>query len=205
MKINIPKPCAENYDNMSPTDLGKMCEVCNTEVVDFTNWKTKDIVTYIQESNKKVCGRLKPLQVSEKRKTKLTPWLKAAGIISLLSFSKPLFSQANKQKEIIVNGNVRSNLGEIINHGYVTYNYNIDTTRIDSNGNFRIKLKKSQFNNPLNIEVSALGYETQIIELKSKTNLTIVLEQPWIGEVVVEPISRIKPIKKFLEKLKPLK
>lgn len=58
MKVTLPNPCAEKYDNMSPTELGRMCKVCNTEVVDFTNWETKDIVDYIQKSNQKVCGRI---------------------------------------------------------------------------------------------------------------------------------------------------
>lgn len=58
MKVTLPNPCAEKYDNMSPTELGRMCKVCNTEVVDFTNWETKDIVDYIHKSNQKVCGRI---------------------------------------------------------------------------------------------------------------------------------------------------
>ena len=58
MKVNIPNPCAEKYDNMSPIELGRLCKVCNTEVVDFTDWETKDNVEYIQKSNQKVCGKL---------------------------------------------------------------------------------------------------------------------------------------------------
>ncbi len=59
MNVKIPNPCNEKYEGMSPSELGRMCKVCNTEVVDFTNWETKDIVSYIQKSNQKVCGRMK--------------------------------------------------------------------------------------------------------------------------------------------------
>ena len=110
MKVNIPNPCTEKYDNMSPTELGRLCKVCNTEVVDFTNWETKDIVEYIQNSNQKVCGKLKLSQIENKRNLRFNSWLKAAGIISLLSFSKPIFSQTTKQNEIIISGKVKSAL-----------------------------------------------------------------------------------------------
>ncbi|MCA5004817.1 hypothetical protein [Sphingobacterium bovistauri] len=75
MKINIPNPCREKYDSMSPTDLGRMCKVCNTEVVDFTNWKTKDIVNYIQKSNQKVCGKLKPSLLEKNYSIRGINWL----------------------------------------------------------------------------------------------------------------------------------
>ena len=63
MNLNIPNPCTEKYDNMSPTSLGRLCKICNTEVVDFTNWEAKDIFKYIQKSNKNVCGKLKLSQI----------------------------------------------------------------------------------------------------------------------------------------------
>lgn len=107
MKVNIPNPCSEKYESMSPTELGRVCKICNTEVVDFTNWETKDIVEYIKKSNQKVCGKLKVPQIEDKRNVRFNTWLKVAGIISLLSFSKPIFSQTTKQNEIIISGKVK--------------------------------------------------------------------------------------------------
>ncbi len=40
MSITAPKPCTEKWDNMSPSERGGHCSVCQTEVVDFTDWKT---------------------------------------------------------------------------------------------------------------------------------------------------------------------
>lgn len=80
MKVNIPNPCTEKYDNMSPTELGRLCKVCNTEVVDFTNWETKDIVEYIQNSNQKVCGRLPQV-----KKTTYINWISIGASILLIS------------------------------------------------------------------------------------------------------------------------
>src|SRR5690606_21605403 len=58
MSITTPKPCTEKWDNMSPTERGRHCSVCQTEVVDFTDWETDDIIRYIQNANKKICGRI---------------------------------------------------------------------------------------------------------------------------------------------------
>lgn len=185
MKINISIPCAEKYDNMSPTDTGRMCTICNTEVIDFTNWETKDIVAYIQKSNQKVCGRLN-VQITETHKFYFSTWIKAAGIISLLSLSKPLFPQTNKHEEVIINGQVKSKRGEKINYGYVTNNYNADTVQLDLNGNFQLKLQELKKNTPLIIKVASLGFDTKSIELKNKVNPTIILEETWIGEMRVK-------------------
>jgi ribosome-associated protein YbcJ (S4-like RNA binding protein) len=195
MKINIPIPCAEKYDNMSPTDTGRMCTICNTEVVDFTYWETKDIVTYIQKSNQKVCGRLN-VQITEKHKFYFHTWIKTAGMISLLSLSKPLFSQTNKHEEVIINGEVKSNRGEKINYGYVTNNYNADTVQLDLNGNFQLKLQELKKNTPLIIKVTSLGFDTKSIELKNRINPTIILEETWIREMRIK-----KPLKIRLKRL----
>src|SRR5690606_17188028 len=86
MKIGIPNTCSEKYDNMSPTALGRLCKVCNTEVVDFTNWETKDIVSYIQNSNKKVCGKMKTFDSS--KNSALKKWVRLA--ISLITITSTI-------------------------------------------------------------------------------------------------------------------
>ena len=186
MKVNIPNPCSEKYDNMTPTDLGMLCKVCNTEVLDFTDWETKDIVDYIQKSNQKVCSKVSYNQIVEKRKVNFNKWLKAAGIISLLSFSNPLYSQSNKQADLIITGQVKSNRGEIINYGYLTNNHNADTALIDLNGHFKLKFPELKKNNPLIINVASLGFETKSVEIKNSTNSIIVLEETWIGEMRIK-------------------
>lgn len=100
MKVNIPNPCTEKYDNMSPTELGRLCKVCNTEVVDFTDWETKDIVEYIQKSNQKVCGKLSK-QKAEIREVKRNHWSKyvaatlAFGSLGTLSYAKAYSIQSS--------------------------------------------------------------------------------------------------------------
>ena len=64
-KINIPKPCFENWDAMTPNTLGKFCGSCQENVVDFTNKSAVEIQHYLMENReKRVCGRFETSQLS---------------------------------------------------------------------------------------------------------------------------------------------
>ena len=72
MKINIPNPCNENWNNMSPVEKGKHCDSCSKTVVDFSEMDEKGIQQYfIQKATTKesICGHFKAEQVIVKR-----PW-----------------------------------------------------------------------------------------------------------------------------------
>ncbi|HEY1045505.1 MAG TPA: hypothetical protein VGF79_03640 [Bacteroidia bacterium] len=58
LKLSIPKPCHENWDKMSAAEKGRFCDVCSKTVMDFTQMKTNEIITYISKSNETVCGRV---------------------------------------------------------------------------------------------------------------------------------------------------
>ncbi|WP_395066006.1 hypothetical protein [Flavobacterium sp.] len=57
-KITIPKPCHEDWDGMKVTSIGRFCNVCTTEVVDFTDISSDEIRSYLAKNNT-VCGRFK--------------------------------------------------------------------------------------------------------------------------------------------------
>mgnify|MGYP002629858095 CR=1 FL=1 len=64
--ISIPKPCSENWNEMTPTDIGAFCQKCALEVYDFTN-KSGDEIRDILTLNigSRVCGRIEPRQLNE--------------------------------------------------------------------------------------------------------------------------------------------
>lgn len=70
MSISIPKPCTENWSSMHASGKGRHCVVCDTEVVDFTNWKTEDIFAYIQQSTKSICARITQESLEEMEKSR---------------------------------------------------------------------------------------------------------------------------------------
>ena len=66
--IIIPNPCDENWDEMTPNEIGKHCGSCNKSVVDFTTMNAEQIKHYLNSSKtQKVCGHFKITQVSVSR------------------------------------------------------------------------------------------------------------------------------------------
>lgn len=56
-RIQIQKPCAENFNAMTSVDSGKHCGVCNTKVVDFTKMSLHEIENYFKNKpSEKICG-----------------------------------------------------------------------------------------------------------------------------------------------------
>lgn len=57
--IQIPKPCAENWANMTPTERGAFCASCAKEVIDFTTQNLHEIKSSIKEmKSSEICGRI---------------------------------------------------------------------------------------------------------------------------------------------------
>jgi len=64
-KISIPKPCHEDWNNMSPEQQGRHCTACNKTVIDFTNWDEHQIRSYLESrSGERVCGRFNITQLA---------------------------------------------------------------------------------------------------------------------------------------------
>lgn len=60
MRISIPNPCHEDWNQMTPEDKGRFCLSCQKTVVDFTKMNKTEIQQYFQTAvNEKVCGRIK--------------------------------------------------------------------------------------------------------------------------------------------------
>lgn len=61
-KVTVPKPCHEDWNLMIPSDRGRFCNACTTQVVDFTNMSSDEIRDYLSK-NTNVCGRFKNEQL----------------------------------------------------------------------------------------------------------------------------------------------
>lgn len=57
-RIQIEKPCAENFLAMTYVEGGKFCDSCKTKVIDFTKMSLQEIENYFKNnSSQKICGR----------------------------------------------------------------------------------------------------------------------------------------------------
>jgi len=65
MKISIPKPCNENWNDMSPVQQGAFCKACSKVVVDFSNMSDEEVLNYFErKQEEKTCGRFRISQLS---------------------------------------------------------------------------------------------------------------------------------------------
>ena len=64
-KINIPKPCNENWKAVLPNKKGRFCNSCDKTVVDFTKMTNLEINKYFinNSKNENICGHFKLHQV----------------------------------------------------------------------------------------------------------------------------------------------
>lgn len=66
-KINIPKPCHEDWNQMTPEETGRFCSSCAKSVVDFSEMKSAEIQDYfIKHQGQKICGRFRNEQIHDK-------------------------------------------------------------------------------------------------------------------------------------------
>jgi TonB family protein len=60
MKVTIKEPCLEDWDKMKIGIESRQCDLCNKNVIDFTQKNRAEIITYLLDhSNERVCGRMK--------------------------------------------------------------------------------------------------------------------------------------------------
>lgn len=64
--INVPKPCHEDWDEMTPKDKGRFCKSCSKTVVDFTKMNAAQVQNYFKQNwGKSVCGHFYTHQVGQ--------------------------------------------------------------------------------------------------------------------------------------------
>ena len=79
LQLQVPTPCHENWDNMTPTEKGRFCASCQKQVIDFSNKSDREIAMFFKKpSSGSVCGRFmddqlhRNIEIPKKR----IPWLK---------------------------------------------------------------------------------------------------------------------------------
>lgn len=67
VNINVPKPCHENWHNMTSKEQGRFCGSCQKVVVDFTVMSDKELLDHISKAaGQSVCGRFANDQLNRK-------------------------------------------------------------------------------------------------------------------------------------------
>ncbi|HSU27737.1 MAG TPA: hypothetical protein VLJ68_05105, partial [Chitinophagaceae bacterium] len=113
IKLSIPVPCHENWENMSPVEKGKFCGSCQKQVVDFSNMSDRQVAEFFKKpSTGSVCGRFMSDQLDREIDIprKRIPWLKYFFQIAIPAF---LFSnKGHTQGEIKVKPKIETKAEE---------------------------------------------------------------------------------------------
>ncbi|MDM1043293.1 carboxypeptidase-like regulatory domain-containing protein [Myroides sp. 1354] len=55
--IQIPKPCSEDWNQMTPLEKGRFCVSCEKEIYDFSTYTKQEFINRIKKGDK-LCGRI---------------------------------------------------------------------------------------------------------------------------------------------------
>ncbi len=99
-KILITKPCTKNWDTMQPTEVGRHCNSCKKDVVDFSVLSDDEVKNYlIKNIGKETCGRFYNHQIDRIKivlpqnilHSKIARWKKFL-VVFMICFGVQLFS-----------------------------------------------------------------------------------------------------------------
>ncbi|NQX82571.1 MAG: hypothetical protein HRT66_11340 [Flavobacteriaceae bacterium] len=210
-EIKIPKPCSENWNEMTPTQKGMYCSSCNKEVLDFTR-KSESYLANILDKGGSVCGEFRKEQlnvdiISNTKNKGINSGIWFGVSAFIMSISSPVFSQ-NKNIEktteqsfgeykgfsklvmsdsVQIKGIVSDSYGALPG-AYIQlegYEYN---TRANFDGEFSMTIHKKVLSNKPILSVSYIGHEIfKIVVDKEIGFLKIeMLENvDLMGEIVV--------------------
>lgn len=109
MRLNIPTPCTQDWDAMTPADQGRHCAACQKVVVDLSRMTDGEIVSWMQaRAGQEICGRLETGQLGRELVpalpiTRSQPWWSwarvsaAAGALWLVLSANDASAQPRKK------------------------------------------------------------------------------------------------------------
>ncbi|PIE50537.1 MAG: hypothetical protein CSA38_02770 [Flavobacteriales bacterium] len=99
MKINIPQPCHENWNEMTPKEKGRFCKVCQKTVRDFSNDADEELFDFFSENTEEVCGNFNQSQLNRDLRFSYLNSLLAKFAIGLTLTASGWVSVKAQQKE----------------------------------------------------------------------------------------------------------
>lgn len=105
MKLDIPQPCNERWDEMSPVRNGRHCASCAKTVIDFSLASDDELILFFKQNRSAdVCGRLSTTQLNrDLQQVPPPPFLRsyrakaAAFLLVAQSITMQAFAQHSKK------------------------------------------------------------------------------------------------------------
>ncbi|WP_338790609.1 carboxypeptidase-like regulatory domain-containing protein [Bernardetia sp. MNP-M8] len=203
MKIQIPQPCHENWNEMSPQQKGRFCGSCQKVVIDFTTMSDSEIVNHFKNYKGNTCGRFYDTQLNTNlvslKPQKSSFWSRLiAASFTLFFFSSQSYSQnTNLKTEVIesnqsdkneddfketstndyfqIKGRVIDASKNSISDALVSIHGTNHSTITDKHGNFKFNITKAEIQNQDStvLQVQKFGYTTLSLQIDFDIENTI--------------------------------
>ena len=122
IQLQIPEPCQENWEKMSPSEQGRFCSACCKQVVDFSNMTDPEILRYMSTATDALCGRAATNQLNrnlvlpaEPRAWWLRYWMGIAA--SMLMMTGKASAQVKLKPGVVTMPLMRSDTNEVLTVG----------------------------------------------------------------------------------------
>jgi len=213
-KIEVTFACTENWDNMlqSNTRNCRFCEVCEKQIIDFTQLSNHQITDCLQQ-NQNVCGRIKQSQIDAinsqnallPKSTPRNRWFWTIGLGALLGISQPVLAQTNETiiqqnksdskntstdvEQITISGRVTDlNFGDPIPDVLITIENTEIKTYTDKDGKYNLTFDKDLDKETL-VTYNMPGFKKQTLPIRRISpyrNLKLEeSEAEWVGEIII--------------------
>lgn len=76
LRIQIPEPCHEDWNKMTPDEKGRHCSSCDKIVIDFTTYSNEELIQYFSRPELRIdkgCGHFKKTQLNKTYTLKINP------------------------------------------------------------------------------------------------------------------------------------
>jgi hypothetical protein len=203
--FQIPTPCHENWDKMTPVEQGRHCQKCVKTVHDVTNWSDEKILSSYHRNNKSLCIRI-PEERLAKPERGLGKWkyYVAAGLASFLltikknlglaqsqdssNVQKDTTSRAEKIQQVKVTGVVHDSLNTsnpIVGADVVVYKDSnvVTSTYTNHEGEFQLDIKdefKTGDSLVLSIHYMGMNSVTRKFEVRDSIDTEVLMTEGHI-------------------------
>ncbi len=200
IQIDIPRPCSQDWDEMTPQGQGRHCDSCNKTVIDFSSWSDTELFSFFNKNTAPVCGRYlesqlrRPIVIPYQPHSRLYRMAVAMGLTLLFvhgpevrAQSRPpivatdsLISELKGNKTDSSTSEIRGTVTDDKKEPLVNATVQILQNRVlkgatltDFDGRYSIKGLDS---GSYDIQVSYVGYKTAIVTKVSIASSFIVLD-----------------------------
>lgn len=217
MKISIPQPCHENWNEMLPEEKGRFCLSCQKCVYDLTNSSDDEILNISKQ--KDICVRLNVKQIDRFNSNQnfiLPNWLRYSSLLIAFGLSSLGFAQNKAElkyttsqiEELIKKDTTITIKIQVIHYNekypianakvYLEKKKKKYSTKTDENGYFELKIPTKYLNESLIIENKNgyLDYDYKVSDILNENRIEAV-DRMMIGRIEFKNSKSIAFLNRF--------